>query len=137
MIVNTAVGDVTVTAGGHRAGWQSLIRRGMLHSECEGVEYWDLPEGSLLRVRADHGVEEAVLVLRGEAVLRETGETGREAGREPVRAAGAGGLLLVPHGVEGELRPGAGGAGLVVVRGVPGALSRRLPRRSPELDRPS
>ncbi|MFK3735949.1 cupin domain-containing protein [Streptomyces sp. NPDC088090] len=125
MIVSRARGDVAVRTGGRSAHWQSLIRRGMLHSECEGVEYWDLPPGGVLEVRSDHGVEEAVLVLDGHLGLYEDGaETAR---------AGAGDVLLVPHGIDGELRAGDRPTTAVTVRGLPAAVSARLPRRIPEL----
>lgn len=125
MIVSRAVGDVSVTAGAQRARWQSLIRRGMLHSECEGVEYWDLPAGTRLGVRARHGVEEAVLVLSGRLTLHE--EAARTGG------AGAGQVMLIPHGVDGELVAGDAPAIALMVRGLPAAVSAQLPPRLPEL----
>ncbi|MCJ0871921.1 hypothetical protein [Streptomyces sp. AP-93] len=125
MIVSTAVGDVNVLAGSVPARWQSLIRRGMLFSECEGVEFWDLPEGATLPVRAEDGAEEAVLVLRGAVVFRAQGQ--------PAVSAGAGRLLLLPHGLAGALHAEGPGTALVVVRGLPAVVSRRLPERLPEL----
>ncbi|MEV7522663.1 hypothetical protein [Streptomyces sp. NPDC091371] len=125
MIVSTAVGDVQVLAGNVPARWQSLIRRGMLFSECEGVEFWDLPEGSTLPVRAEDGTEEAVLVLRGAVGFRAQGQ--------PAVPAGSGRLLLIPHGLAGELRAEEPATALLVVRGLPAAVSRRLPARLPEL----
>ncbi|MEV6723953.1 hypothetical protein AB0M94_23800 [Streptomyces xanthochromogenes] len=125
MIVSRAQGDVTVRVGDRSAQWQSLIRRGMLHSECEGVEYWDLRPGTRLEVRADHGVEEAVLVISGQLALFEN--------ELRSAVADAGDLLLIPHGVDGELRTGDHPATAVMVRGLPAAVASRLPRRIPEL----
>ncbi|MGW7435996.1 cupin domain-containing protein [Streptomyces sp. NPDC054849] len=125
MIVSTATGDVAVVAGPVRAKWQSLIRRGMLYSECEGVEYWDLPAGAVLPVRTHDGTEEAVLVLSGAIALHD--------GQSPPTPAGPGQVLLLPHGTQGELHTHGGASTLVVVRALPGPLARRLPPRLPEL----
>jgi quercetin dioxygenase-like cupin family protein len=125
VIVNRAVADVAVTAGGTRAAWQCLIRRGMLHSECESVEYWRLPPGGVLPVHAEHGVEEAILVLDGEAVLR--------AGDGAQLCAGRGAVLLVPHGITGTVHATSSGARLVTVRGLAESVCRALPPRVPEL----
>ncbi|MET9295211.1 cupin domain-containing protein [Streptomyces sp. NPDC003077] len=125
MIVSRARGDVMVRAGGRSAQWQSLIRRGMLHSECEGVEYWALPPGARLDIRADHGVEEAILVISGQLTLR--------VDEDETITANTGQVLLVPHGVNGVLRTGARPATAVTVRGLPADVSARLPRRIPEL----
>lgn len=124
MIVVDANAPVSVTAGAAEAGWQCLIRRGMLHSECEGVELWDLPVGGTLSVRPADGVEEAVLVLVGAATF----VTDHGA---PVRA-GAGQVLLLPYGTQGEINAD-GGSRLLTVRALAGEVSRALPPRIPEL----
>ncbi|WFE28329.1 hypothetical protein O7623_03710 [Solwaraspora sp. WMMD791] len=124
MIVVDASAQVSVIAGVAEAGWQCLIRRGMLHSECEGVELWDLPVGGTLPVRAAHGVEEAVLVLVGAAAFVADHGT-------PVRA-GAGQVLLLPYGAQGEIRAD-GGSRLLTIRALAGEVSRALPPRIPEL----
>ncbi|WFE57282.1 cupin domain-containing protein [Micromonospora sp. WMMD712] len=125
MIVNRAVADVAVTAGDTQAGWQCLIRRGMLHSECESVEYWRLRPDAVLPVHAEHGVEEAILVLDGAAVLRVDDGTALRAGR--------GAVLLVPHGTAGTVQAASSGARLVTVRVLAASVCRALPPRVPEL----
>ncbi|MEU3529658.1 hypothetical protein AB0E62_38430 [Streptomyces sp. NPDC038707] len=125
MIVSSATGDVSVAVAAQQAHWQSLIRRGMLHSECEGVEYWALPPAGRLPVRADHGVEEAVLVLDGELSLH-TPES-------KSLVATAGRLLLIPHGLDGELVAGDRPATVLTIRGLPAEVSAQLPPRIPEL----
>ncbi|WP_433686829.1 hypothetical protein ACQP0I_23605 [Micromonospora carbonacea] len=125
MIVNRAVADVAVTAGDTWAGWQCLIRRGMLHSECESVEYWRLHADALLPVHGEDGVEEAILVLDGEVVLRVDDGA--------VLRAGRGTVLLVPHGTVGTVRATSSGARLVTVRVLAASVCRALPPRVPEL----
>ncbi|MFG2887742.1 cupin domain-containing protein [Streptomyces sp. NPDC048297] len=128
MIISTL--DATVraatgtTAGAATAEWQCLVRRGMLHSECEAVEHWALPPRATLELTPGHGVEEALLVLGGELVVSTA------AGDRPVRA---GQIALVPHGTAGRIRAGDQPVRLVTVRTLAGAVSDRLPPRIPEL----
>lgn len=124
MIVVDARAQVSVTAGETEAGWQCLIRRGMLHSECESVECWHLPVGGTLPVDPTHGVEEAVLVLVG-------GVTFFPDQGPPVRAD-AGQVLLLPGGSTGEVRAD-GGSRLLTIRTLAESVSRALPPRIPEL----
>ncbi|TXS42140.1 cupin domain-containing protein [Streptomyces sp. uw30] len=106
------------------ADWQCLVRRGMLHSECEAVEHWTLPPGATLELTSGHGVEEALLVLDGELVVAAA------TGDRPVRA---GQIALVPHGAEGRVRAGDDPVRLITVRTLAAAVSDRLPPRIPEL----
>ncbi|MEU5426469.1 hypothetical protein AB0H73_12790 [Streptomyces olivoreticuli] len=128
MIVTSAGTGATsrLIAPGHEdARWQSLARRAMLHSECEAVEHWRLPAGYPLQVSADHGVEEALIVLEGSISVDVPGEA--------VPEARAGQCALVPHGVEATIRAGADGAVLVSVRALPSEITRALPPRRPGL----
>lgn len=126
--LRTTVRTATGTASGAvAADWQCLVRRGMLHSECEAVEHWTLPAGARLQLNPAHGVEEALLVLDGELLISRAG------GRTTV---GAGQLALVPHGSEGDLRAGDRPARLITVRTLAAAVTDRLPPRIPELITP-
>ncbi|MFE4513114.1 cupin domain-containing protein [Kitasatospora sp. NPDC056783] len=119
--VRTATGT---DPGAGTADWQCLVRRGMLHSECEGVEHWTLRPGALLELTPGHGVEEALLVLDGEIVVSST------AGERPVRA---GQTALVPHGTAGRIRAGDAPVRLLTIRALAAAVAHRLPPRVPEL----
>lgn len=108
------------------AAWTCLVRRGMLHSECEAVEHWLLPRGAVLAATPRHGVEEALLVLEGE--LRLTTETGD-------RTVRAGELALVPHGRTARLAADRTEVRLITVRVLAASVADRLPPRVPELVR--
>ncbi|MFE3186626.1 hypothetical protein ACFXKR_38090 [Streptomyces violascens] len=116
---------VTSTGPSHpeSAVWQCLVRRGMLHSETEGIEHWQLSQESTLEVDARHGVDEAVLVLGGSVRLT-TGAT------EHTLLSGH--LALLPHGTHGELHT-AQGATVLTIRCLAGPVSSSLPARVPEL----
>ncbi|MCX3061099.1 cupin domain-containing protein [Streptomyces beihaiensis] len=128
MIISTLHEPVRVAAAttpeAATAEWQCLVRRGMLHSECEAIEHWKLPAGATLEVASGHGVEEALLVLDGELVVPSA------SGDRHVRA---GQLALVPHGTDGQVRAGDGPVRLITVRTLAGSVSDRLPPRVPEL----
>lgn len=70
MIISDCAGTATRNGALGRAQWRCLARRGMLHSECEAVDFIRLSAGAELVVNAGGGVEECVLVLRGRAELR-------------------------------------------------------------------
>ncbi|MEU3947640.1 hypothetical protein [Streptomyces sp. NPDC029526] len=123
--VRTAVG--TEAGGEAEAAWTCLVRRGMLHSECEAAEHWLLPRGSVLTTHPGHGVEEALLVLEG--VLRLTTPSGEHTVR-------AGQLALVPQECRARITADSPTARLVSVRGLSASVSGRLPPRVPELTRP-
>ncbi|KPI22594.1 cupin domain-containing protein [Streptomyces sp. NPDC054950] len=129
MIITTtgdAVRTATGTASGAASGadWTSLVRRGMLHSECESVEHWLLAPAAVLAATPRHGVEEAVLVLEGELSLR------AKSGEHRVRA---GQLVLLPHGCTAHLTAGRDPVRLITVRTLATAVTDRLPPRVPEL----
>ncbi|MET8975803.1 cupin domain-containing protein [Streptomyces sp. NPDC004539] len=126
MIISTTAEAVRVPwpTTGAEAAWSCLVRRGMLHSECEAVEHWTLPAGAVLAATPEHGVEEALLVLEGEPVLvTDSGEHVLRAGR----------LVLVPHGCRARLLTDRGPARLITVRALAASVSDRLPPRVPEL----
>ncbi|GGY12493.1 cupin domain-containing protein [Streptomyces minutiscleroticus] len=128
MIISTLEKPVRAAAGtGQDAPtvpWQCLVRRGMLHSECEAVEHWHLSPGAALGATPRHGVEEAVLVLDGELRLTSSG------GERVVRA---GQLVLLPHGADAHLAAGDGPVRLITVRTLAASVTDRLPPRVPEL----
>ncbi|MFE5732115.1 cupin domain-containing protein [Streptomyces sp. NPDC056528] len=131
MIISTL--DETVRAaagtgpGAAVARWQCMVRRGMLHSECEAIEHWALPPGASLELTSDHGVEEALLVLDGELLVSSAH------GEQRVRA---GHIALVPYGTEGTARAGGRPVRLLSVRALAPLVSDRLPPRVPELVAP-
>ena len=63
--------SVQTSSGRHRrpAGWACLVPPGLLHSGCEEVEHWALPQGAVLTATPRRGVEEALLVLGGAVLL--------------------------------------------------------------------
>ncbi|MEU6440173.1 hypothetical protein [Streptomyces sp. NPDC047046] len=103
--------------------WQCLVRRGMLHSETEGIEHWQLPAGGTLEVRARHGVDEAVLVLSGSVRLVTSD-------REETLLCGH--IALLPHGTEGSLHTQEP-ATVLTIRCLASAVATALPARVPEL----
>ncbi|CAL9373860.1 hypothetical protein [Streptomyces sp. enrichment culture] len=118
---------VDTAAGGEaEAAWTCLVRRGMLHSECEAAEHWLLPRGSVLTTNPEHGVEEALLVLEG--VLRLTTPSHEHTLR-------AGQLALVPRECRARITADSHTARLVSVRGLTASVTDRLPPRVPELTR--
>ncbi|MGW5653312.1 cupin domain-containing protein [Streptomyces humi] len=125
MIISTTAEAVRADVGDGPAGaWTCLVRRGMLHSECEAVEHWRLPPGAALTATPEHGVEEAVLVLEGDLLL------GTSTGERSVRA---GQLVLVPHGRRARLTAAGGPVRLLTVRTLAASVTDRLPARVPEL----
>lgn len=111
MIITTVTGD-----------WSCLVRRGMLYSETESVDWQSISD--TLRVSAEHMVEAAVIVLTG-SVTAQVGDQTYE--------LVAGQALLVQHGCDAVL---TGAATLLTVRAMPSAVSSALPPRIPELVNP-
>ncbi|WP_406011021.1 cupin domain-containing protein [Streptomyces sp. NBC_00637] len=125
-MIITTTGEAVRTAvdTAAEADWTCLVRRGMLHSECEAVEHWRLAPGAVLAATPRHGVEEAVLVLEGElGVSAASGE----------HSLGAGQLVLFPHGCAARLTAGSDPVRLISVRTLAAAVTDRLPPRVPEL----
>ncbi|MFJ9025849.1 hypothetical protein ACIRPU_38645 [Streptomyces sp. NPDC102259] len=125
-MIITTTGDAVRTAMGPASGsdWTCLVRRGMLHSECESVEHWRLAPAAVLAATPRHGVEEAVLVLEGELTLSTA------SGEHSVRA---GQLALLPHSCAAHLTAGPDAVRLITVRTLAAAVTDRLPPRVPEL----
>ncbi|MFF5185331.1 cupin domain-containing protein [Streptomyces sp. NPDC000345] len=129
MIISTtaeAVRTTVATGSGTdaAAAWTCLVRRGMLHSECEAVEHWLLPHGAVLTATPRHGVEEALLVLDGRLLV--TTASGE-------RAVRAGQLALIPHGCQARLVADSDAVRLITVRTLATSVTDRLPPRIPEL----
>ncbi|MGW5052711.1 cupin domain-containing protein [Actinokineospora sp. NPDC004072] len=121
MIVTDA-GVRSRTAAG--AAWRCLARRGMLHSECEAVDYVRLPPGSVRDGRGRAGVEAVWFVLSGEGRFHDGADHS-----VPVRA---GDLVLWTGGRGGSVHSGSGGPlELVALAVLPAAVTDRLPARCP------
>ncbi|WP_432536407.1 hypothetical protein [Kineococcus arenarius] len=101
--------------------WHCLLRRGMLHSDCESVEHWHLHRGQQLHLHAGDAVEEMLLLRRGQLHLPD--------GR-PLRAGQA---LFFDGRHDSWVRAGEGGAQVLSIRVLPSRLSACLPARVPEL----
>jgi hypothetical protein len=125
VIVSTVLG-LSTTAGD--IGWRCLARRGMLHCECEAIDYMRLGLGAVRDGRGRSGVEEAWFVLDGHGHFRDDADRWI-----PVRP---GDLVLWAGGPGGWLRSDTESSlellGLAVL---PAAVSRQLPVRSPRTPR--
>ncbi|WP_267595664.1 hypothetical protein [Carbonactinospora thermoautotrophica] len=121
--------SLQVAAEGVRAASRCLARRGMLHSECEAFDLIHLRAGARRGPRGREGVEEAWYVLAGEGYVE------APAGSVSVRA---GDLVLRPYRERAELLAGPGSLTLLALSVLPREVTRRLPKRVPELseDRP-
>lgn len=101
------------------AQWTCLARRGMLMSETEAIEYHVLDQGAGLAFVPQHGVDEAIVLLAGNATLAgQKLETGQ--------------LALVPQGTAAHLTMTRSGT-LLSIRILPDRIARQLPPRIPEL----
>ena len=128
------VTDVTdlgraATSTGTVIRWGCLARRGMLHSECEAVDYLELAPRAMVTVDGRSGTEEAWYVLEGWA---EFGDpiTGR------LQRVAAGHLALRPASTSSIVRNASSDTSLrlLLVVVLPREVSDRLPRRSPIAD---
>jgi quercetin dioxygenase-like cupin family protein len=100
----------------------------MLYSECEAIDYLELAPQASVTMGGRSGTEEAWYVLDGHVEL--------DAESGPRRAA-RGDLVLRPAGTASAVRnPSADTpAGLLLVAVLPPAITDRLPRRRPAIDR--
>lgn len=105
MIISRAAGHQAL-AGPHGMGWRCLARRGMLHSECEVIDHWELDAGAAFDLNRCLGVEEMLLVVNGYGVLQQPGQ--------PARDLRARQLVLVPHNTWATLVAGPNRRGAVV-----------------------
>lgn len=124
MIITRTGAPATMGAPGEEVRWHCLARRGMLHAECESFDHLRLPAGRIVEHDPDDGVEQAVLVVSGTAVVREGART---------RTLGPGRLALLGHGSPLALRAGDRGLEVLTLRLMPRAVSAALPARVPEL----
>lgn len=128
------VTDVTdlgraATPTGAVIGWGCLARRGMLHSECEAVDYLELSPRATVTMDGRSGTEEAWYVLEGCAEFGDP-TTGR------LQHVAAGHLTLRPAGTSPIVRNASSDTPLrlLLIVVLPRAVSDRLPRRSPVAD---
>ncbi len=125
----TALGRAA-TSTGAVIRWGCLARRGMLHSECEAVDYLELSPRAVVTMDGRTGAEEAWYVLDGCAEFSDP-TTGVYAD------VAAGHLALRPAGASPILRNASSDTPLrlLLVVVLPRAVSDRLPPRSPVADR--
>jgi mannose-6-phosphate isomerase-like protein (cupin superfamily) len=119
---------VTSTGGLSRAAgdgaWRCLARRGMLHSECEAVDYVRLPPGTTRNGRGREGVEAAWFVLGGRGRFLD--------GEDRSLPLRQGDLLLSSGGNRGSVHnDSTGELELLALAVLPAAVTGRLPARVP------
>jgi hypothetical protein len=121
MIITSGAAPARLTGpSGRERRVHCLARRGMLHSECQAVDYLRLTAGDRLDLVEAAGHETAWVVCRGQAGL--AGEPG---------ALTVGDVVLVPAGCRPELTVHAGGVELLRIAVVSGEAARLLPQRRP------
>ncbi|KFA94100.1 cupin domain-containing protein [Archangium violaceum] len=125
MIISTIDRTSRTRQGGEEIRWRSLARRGMLHSECDSVDYVRLSPGTEFALRGREGTESTWFVLAGSGLLREQGS---EAGE---RTLDAGELVLLPTGADARITSGADGLELLWLVVMPRSISQSLPMRRP------
>ncbi|MER7081672.1 Cupin domain-containing protein [Saccharopolyspora kobensis] len=121
MIVTNA-GGLSRTADG--SAWRCLARRGMLHSECEAIDYLRLPPGAARDGRGRDGVETAWFVLSGHGRFVD--------GADRSTALRPGDLLFAAGGARGSVHNDSPGElELLSLTVLPTAVTDRLPARVP------
>ncbi|MFY0566983.1 cupin domain-containing protein [Archangium lansingense] len=125
MIISTIDSTSSTRQGGEEIRWRSLARRGMLHSECDSVDYVRLSPGTEFALRGREGTESAWFVLAGSGQLREPGSERGE------RSLDAGELVLLPTGAEARITSGDDGLELLWLVVMPRSISQSLPMRRP------
>ena len=125
MIISTIGRTSSTREGREEIRWRSLARRGMLHSECESIDYVRLSPGTGFALRGREGTESAWFILAGSGRLRERGSDSRE------RSLGTGELVLLPDGAEVRLTSGDDGLELLWLAVMPRSISQSLPMRRP------
>lgn len=113
---------VLVDADGRITRWTCLARRGMLHAECEAVDFFLLDSDARLTRQGPAGIAEIWFVARGTGVL------------EDGTPVGPGGLVVVPPFTNRELTARSQ-LSLIAVSVLPDRIARRLPPRHPDMDR--
>jgi hypothetical protein len=128
MIV-TQVGSTCEARGPRgRASWRCLARRGMLHSECESVDYLALDPGSAITLPGPGRTESAWFILAGSGQLRSAGPSGT--GRR-TRILKPDQLVLLPAGGRAHVSSGPDGLAMLLLSVMPEDVSRALPARRP------
>lgn len=131
MIVTGVVHTVLRRGRTSAVYWRCLARRGMLHSECEAVDFIRLEPGSYLDLDSADGIEEFLLVLRGSVTLSFFDEAPTGPGRP--RELSARTAVLAPHGSSLRVRANVEDVELLSIRGLPARVSAALPPRVPDL----
>jgi hypothetical protein len=126
VIVSRAAGH-QVLIGPRGRAWRCLARRGMLHSECEVIDHWELDTGAVFELNRCNGIEELVLVVSGHGVLHQP--------EQPPRDVRASQLILAPYDTSATLVAGPAGMALLSIQGMPAHISAVLPPRVPEVQR--
>lgn len=106
-----------------------VARRGMLHSECEGMDYLELPPQGTVTMDGRSGTEEGWYVLDGSAEFSDL-TTGQ------LHHVPTGHLALRPFGTESVVRNPSWDTPLrvLLIAVLPREVSDRLPRRSPVVE---
>lgn len=129
---------VTDTTGAQNAAnhpqqtirWSCLARRGMLHSECEAIDYLELAPQATLTSRGRSGTAEAWYVLAGQANFNDP-TTARP------KRAGPGSLVLQPGTTASNVHNPCPNTPLrlLLIAVMPPAITDRLPQRRPSIQR--
>jgi hypothetical protein len=127
IVADGAAGGWSIGPDGRRTRWSCLARRGMLHSECEAVDRWDLEPGATIDARGRDGVCELWFVVAGQGRL------------ESGRAVAAGDVVLRGPATTETLTT-ISDMCLLIIAVLPRSTTQRLAARSPVLasdpDRP-
>jgi hypothetical protein len=120
IVTRIGAGSQMIGADGARLYSRCLARRGMLHAECEAVDYVRLPARAEFGLTGRH---------QGEAVWLVVGGTGSVPGVGPLAA---GDVVLAPDDEVARIKAGDEDLELLWIRVLPASLSSRLPARQPE-----
>nr|AYM53683.1 hypothetical protein [Cystobacter fuscus] len=125
MILSTIEKTSHTRERGEEIHWRCLARRGMLHSECEALDYVRLAPGTGFALRGREGTESAWFVIAGVGRLQAPGS---ELSGQPLVT---GDLVLVPAGAEAHISSGSDGLELLWLAVMPHAITQCLPLRRP------
>ncbi|OJH40660.1 cupin domain-containing protein [Cystobacter ferrugineus] len=125
MILSTIDKTSRTRERGEEIHWRCLARRGMLHSECEALDYVRLAPGTEFALRGREGTESAWFVIAGAGRLLAPDSEPAE------RPIGAGDLVLLPAGADARITSGSAGLELLWLAVMPHAITQSLPMRRP------
>ncbi|ATB42000.1 hypothetical protein CYFUS_007476 [Cystobacter fuscus] len=125
MILSTIEKTSRTRERGEEIHWRCLARRGMLHSECEALDYVRLAPGTEFALRGSEGTESAWFVIAGTGSLLASDSDPAE------RPLGAGDLVLLPAGTDARITSGRDGLELLWLAVMPHAITQSLPMRRP------